>query len=106
MSRPPLFYLVAAWSCLALLVQASYLARPAKAYQVAGEPIPVLWILIPLVALGFVIWQTVGLVQLRRSNRWLAVVVFCCWSAMLVWKLTIGLRQSSGKPPVLVVILA
>jgi hypothetical protein len=98
MKRLRLFYFVAAWCCLALVLQASYLTRPARAYQAAGEPVPVLWTFLPFVALGFVVWQTVGLVRLKRFHRWLAVIFFGWWSAILVWNATISLRQSTVKP--------
>ena len=97
MKRPRIFYFVAAWCCLALLIQASYLTRPSRAYQAAGEPVPALWTILPLLALGFVVWQTVGLVQLRRFHRWFAVVFFSWWSAMLVWNATITLRGPTVK---------
>src|SRR5437016_13815181 len=79
MKRPRIFCFVAAWCCLGLLMQASYLTRPAKAYQAAGMPVPQIWNWLPLVALGFVIWQTVGLVRLRPCLRWFAVAFFAVW---------------------------
>src|SRR5467141_745947 len=104
MKRPRIFLFVAAWCCLSLLMQASYLTRPSRAYQTAGEPIPVLWTILPLVALGFVIWQTVGLVQMRRFNRWFAVVFFIWCALVLVWNSTVALRSATVKliPAVLV----
>jgi hypothetical protein len=98
MKRPRIFYVVAVWSCLALLIQASYLARPSRAYQAAGEAVPVLWTILPLVALGFVIWQTVGLVQLKRFNRWFAVVYFIWWAIALIWNSTAALLNPAVKP--------
>jgi hypothetical protein len=88
---------VAAWGGLALLMQASYLTRPSRAYQATGEPVAALWTFLPLLALGFVGWQTVGLVKLRRFHRWFAVVFFCWWSAMLVWNGTIALHRPTVK---------
>ena len=97
MKRPRTFYFVAAWCCLALLIQTSFLIEPPRAYQAAGEPVPVLWTILPLVATGFVIWQTVGLVQLRRFNRWFAVVFFIWWAIVLIWNSTIVLRLPTVK---------
>jgi len=96
MKRPRTFYFVAAWHPLALLVQASYITGPSKAYQ-AGEPVPWIWTILPLVALGFVVWQTVGLVRLRRFHRWFAIVFFSCWTVTLVWNATIVLRRPTVK---------
>lgn len=74
--RPPAFWFVAAWCCLAMLIQASYLTRPMKAYQAAGEPIPILWRYLPLAAFAFLVWQMVGLIRLKPFHRWFAVVFF------------------------------
>src|SRR5438094_3124173 len=97
MKRPRIFCFVASWCCLAMLIQASYLTRPMKPYQAAGEPTPVLWYYLPLFALGFVVWQTVGLVRLRRFHRWFAVVFFIWWAIVLVWNSTIALRGPTVK---------
>lgn len=97
MKRPFIFYFVAAWCCLALLMQASYLMRLMKAYTAAGEPMPALWAILLLVAIGFVVWQTVGLIQLRRFNRWFAVVFFIWWAIALIWSSTIALRRPTVK---------
>jgi hypothetical protein len=85
MKRPRIFSLIAAWCCLALVIQASFLTRPLKAYEAAGKQVPLLWYYLPLFALGFVVWQIVGLVRLRRFNRWFAVAFFIWWAIALVW---------------------
>jgi len=97
MKPPRICYFVATWYCLALLIQVSHLTRPAKAYREAGEPIPVLWTTLPLIALAFVAWQTLGLVRLRRFHRWFAIVFFSSWSATLLWNANIVLRQPTAK---------
>ena len=97
MKRPRMFYLVAAWCCLALLMQTSYLVRLARTYQAAGEPVPGLWSILPLVAVGFVVWQTVGLVRLRFFNRWFAVVFLVWWAIALIWNATIVLPRPTVK---------
>jgi hypothetical protein len=95
--HPRFFSLIAAWCCLALSVHASALTRPMKAYETAGKQVPLLWYYLPLFALAFVIWQTLGLVQLRRFNRWFAVVFFVWWAMSLLWHSTIALRRPSVK---------
>jgi hypothetical protein len=97
MKRPRIFYLVVAWCCFSMLIQASYLTRPAKAHQAAGEPVPVLWTVLPLIALVFVVWETVGLFQARRFHRWFAVVFLSCWTVALVWTATTVLRRPTAK---------
>ena len=86
MKRPPGFFPIGLWCSLALLIQVSYLARPAKDYQAAGEAVPALWYFLPLLACGFCIWQIVGLFQLRRFNRWFAVVFFLAWTTTMFGK--------------------
>ncbi len=97
MKRPRLFVLVAVWCCLALVMQASYLTRPARAYQAAGEPVPVFWSFAPLAAVVFIVWQMVGLVRLRRFHRWFAVVFFGWWGVCLAWNANILLRRPGVK---------
>ena len=97
MKRPRMFYLVAAWCCLALLLHTSYLVRLAGTYQAAGEPVPGLWSILPLVAVGFLVWQTVGLVRLRLFNRWFAVVFLVWWAIALIWNATIILPRPTVK---------
>ncbi len=97
MKRPGIVYLVAAWCCLSLLIQASNFTPPLKAYQEAGERLPALWSILPIFVFGFVVWQTAGLIQLRRFNRWFAVVFFSWWSLMLVWNASIALRRPTVK---------
>lgn len=86
MKRPRALLFIVAWCGLALLVQSSHLTRPMRAYQAAGEAIPALWHYLPLLALGFSIWQVVGLFRLQRFNRWFAVVFFLGWTGMMFWK--------------------
>ena len=97
MKRPYTVFLVAAWCCLSLLIQASLFTRPLRTYQATGEPVPILWSIVPLLALGFVVWQTIGLIALRPLQRWIAVIFFTLWSAILVWNATIVLRHHSVK---------
>ena len=47
MKRPPIFCLVATWCCLGMLMQTAHLAPPPP------------WDFLPLVAVCFLIWQTV-----------------------------------------------
>jgi len=63
----------------------------------AGEPVAVLWTILPLVAVGFVVWQTVGLVRLRLFNRWFAVVFLVWWAIALIWNATIILPRPTVK---------
>src|SRR5262245_54167918 len=93
MKRPNIFWFVAAWCSLGMLLQVSSLTRPMKAYQAAGEPIPAFWYWLPLIAFAFWIWQTVGLVRLRPFHRWFAVIFFVCWAILLVWNLFVRLPQ-------------
>ena len=97
MKRPRLIYFVAAWCCLPLLQQASHVARRASPYQAAGELVPALWGLLSFVVYGFAIWQTDGLIQLKRFHRWFAVVLSTWSSAVLVWTATIELRRPTVK---------
>lgn len=94
MKRPRIFGYVAAWCFVGLLTQASYLTRPMRAYQAAGQPTPTLWSILPLVAVAFVVWQTAGMVQLRRFHRWFAVIFFVWWAIALVWNFVVAL----GRP--------
>lgn len=97
MKRPRIIYLVAAWCFLGLLMEISILTRPGRAYEVAGQAVPVLWTVLPIVAFGFMIWQTVGLIRLRRFQRWFATVFFCWWGVALVWNATFALRAPTVK---------
>jgi len=97
MKRPRALYLVAAWCCFALVMQASALTRPLRQYFAAGESPPMLLGFLPLLGLGFAIWQTVGLVRLRRFHRWFAVVFFAWWTVMLVWNGSIVFRSPKLK---------
>ena len=97
MKRPRALYLIAAWCCFALLVQASALTRPLRPYFAAGDSPPMLLGFFPLLGLGFAVWQTVGPVRLRRFHRWFAVVLFAWWTVMLVWNGSILLRSSKVK---------
>jgi hypothetical protein len=85
MKRPRILYFVAAWCCLGLLIQASFLSRPGRAYQAAGEDVPMFLAILPVLAFGFMVWQTIGLVQLKRFHRWFAVVFFSWWTVAVVW---------------------
>jgi hypothetical protein len=75
-----------------------------NAYLAAGEPTPVFWFYAPLVAFGFVVWETVGLVRLRRFHRWFAVAFCTWWAIVLVWNSTIALRRPTVRlvPAILV----
>ena len=97
MKRPPGFQFVATWCCLALLIQASYLTRPGRAYLAAGEPVPALWGILPILAFAFLVWQTVGLVQLRPFHRWFAVVFCAWWAVALIWNATLALQSPTVK---------
>ena len=85
MKRPLIFKLVFAWFCFALLIQVSGLTRPARAYQDAGEAVPVVWSIMPLAALAFGIWQVAGFFQLKRSHCWIATVFFGAWILWILW---------------------
>ncbi len=99
MKRPRIFCFVAAWCCLALLTQVNGLvARPMKAYQAAGETIPMLWYNVEAVGFAVVAWLTVGLVQMRRFYRWFAVVFFVWWGIVLIWNARIVLHHPNVKP--------
>jgi hypothetical protein len=98
MKRPTTLYFVAVWSCLALLIQASILTRSMRTYQAAGEPVPVIWSFLPVAALIFDIWQTIGLVQLKRINRWVVVVFFVLWTISLIWNGTVAVQHLATKP--------
>jgi len=74
-------------------MQASYLTRPGRAYEAAGQATPALWIWLPLLAIAFVVWQTVSLAQMRRFNRWFAVAFFLWWTIALIWRATAGLQR-------------
>ena len=87
--RPLTFWFVAAWCCVAMLIQASYLTRPLKAYRAAGEQPPELLRYLPLAALLFLIWQMVGLVRLKPFHRWFAVVFFIFWAFTLGWNFAV-----------------
>ena len=79
MKRPPIFCLVATWCGLGMLIQTAHLAPPPP------------WDFLPLVAVCFLIWQTVGLVQLKPFNRWFAVVFCAWWAIALVWNAAVRL---------------
>jgi hypothetical protein len=68
-----------------------------RAYQAAGEPVPALWTTLPLIALGFAVWQAIGLFQMRRFNRWFAIVFLGCWAIFLIWKAPVALRRPEVK---------
>jgi hypothetical protein len=82
-----------------MLIQASYLTRPMKAYQAAGEPIPILWRYLPMAAFAFIVWQMVGLIRLKPFHRWFAVVFFISWALALAWNFTVTvvIRGSLAK---------
>jgi len=50
-----------------------------------------------ILAFTFVAWQAAGLSQMRRFNRWFAVVFFVWWSISLLWKSMTVLRVPTGK---------
>jgi len=95
MKRPTLFYFVVAWCFFTM--RESYLTRPAKAYWAAGESVPVLWAILPVIALGFVVWQAVGLVRLKAFHRWFSVVFFSWRSLTLAWN-GISWERKRGSP--------
>lgn len=95
MKRPRAFILVVLWFSLALLIQVSYLTRPVTTSHAAGETIPEIWYYLPFVALCFGIWQIVGLVQLKRFNRWFAVVFFLWWTATMFWRYAVSAPLAS-----------
>jgi hypothetical protein len=76
-----------------MLIQASYLTRPLKAYRAIGEQPPDLLRYLPLAALLFLIWQMVGLVRLKRFHRWFAVVFFVLWAFSLGWNFAVLTRS-------------
>jgi hypothetical protein len=86
MKRPLVFKFVAAWcfvaawSCLAMISEACYLPPGIVVY-----------------VLPLVIWQTVGLVQLKHSHRWLAVVFCVWWAIALVWNAAVRLPRAEVK---------
>ena len=98
MKRPRAFSLVAAWCCLGLLIQAGVLFRPWAAYMKAHTTAPFLWQVVPVIALGFAAWQTVGLWEMRRFHRWFAVAFFIWWSFTLTWKGFFGPGLPTSKP--------
>jgi hypothetical protein len=79
------------------LMQTSILARPMRAGQEPGGPLPGLWSFLPIAALGFTVWQTIGLVKLKSFNRWFAVVFFIWWAICLIWKTPLALRGPNVK---------
>lgn len=97
MKRPISFKLVVAWYCVALIIQASAFTRPAKAYQAAGEVVPVFWTFLPLAVLAFVIWQAVGLFQLKLLNRWIAIAFFAGWTLWILWHSVVVLASHSAR---------
>jgi len=80
-----------------MLIQASYLTRPMKAYQAAGEPIPIHWRYLPLAAFAFLVWQMVGLVRLKPFHRWFAVVFFIGWALTLGWNFAVAASRTEVK---------
>ena len=95
-------YCIAAWCCLALLMQLSSLTRPIRDLEATGQPTPALWSI--LAALGIVVWQTTGLIRLQRFNRWFAVALFIWWTVSLVWNFfAIVLPQPISKLPAILV---
>jgi len=97
MKRPRVFYFVATWCFLRLLIQTGHLTGPLSAYRAAGEPVPPPWDILPLLALGLSVWQTVGLVKLKRFNRWFAVVFCTWWAVALIWNATLALQRPGVK---------
>lgn len=98
MKRPRVFFFVVAWHFFGLLLQASSLARPSRAYRDAGEPVPFPWSILPLLALVFVIWQIRGLLKLKVFHRWFAVFFFTASSVLFLWNLcgVVDMQQSSS----------
>jgi len=97
MKRPLVFKLVATWCFFGLLMQTGHLTGPSRAYRAVGEPVPSLSEILRLLALGFSIWQTVGLVQLRPFHRWFAVVFCAWWAVALIWNATLALQSPTVK---------
>ncbi len=67
MKRPVAFYFVAVWCSFWLIGHVSSLTRPIKAYQTAGEKVPLLLIYLVPIAFIFALWQIAGLSQLKRE---------------------------------------
>jgi hypothetical protein len=77
-----------------MLIQVSHLTRPMKAYQAAGEPIPIHWRYLPLAAFAFLVWQMVGLVRLKPFHRWFAVVFLIGWTLTLGWNFAVAASRT------------
>jgi hypothetical protein len=98
MKRPRIVWFVAVWCFLALLPQVTIpYTSWMRAHGAHGQTPPVLVFALFILAFTFVAWQAAGLSQMRRFNRWFAVVFFVWWSISLLWKSMTVLRVPTGK---------
>jgi hypothetical protein len=86
MKKPRGIYFVAAWCCLAMLMQVSHFARRIQLSQPAGQlPMDSPYAWIPLLGLVLLVWETVSLIQLKAIARWFCVAFMVWWSVTLTY---------------------
>ena len=67
-------------------------------YQTSEGGIPPVLHILQLAFFGFVIWQTVGLIALKRFHRWFAVVFLVGWTISLFWKSPLLFQNPAVRP--------
>lgn len=86
MKRPRLLFFIAAWCFLGLFLQVSGFNRHLRApYRTTGERVPPQIAILVIVGLGFIFWQTIGLLHLKRFNRWFATTFLSLWTLVIAW---------------------
>jgi hypothetical protein len=83
MKRPLPIYFVAAWCFFAFELQIGTLSDRLKAHLPEGQMLVGLLQSIHLLVFIFVVWHIVRLIQLRALNRWLSIVFFLLWTAIM-----------------------
>lgn len=98
MKRPRVFLLVAAWYAFSLIIQLSPLFRLADRKNAPAQA-TLFTPFLPAASLVLMIWLIVGLVNMRRFHRRVAVGFFCVCTLHLIWSLTALLGGPSVKLP-------
>ena len=97
MKRPLPIYFIAAWCFFAFELQIGLLSGRLKARLPEGQMLVALLQTLHLPIFIFVVWHIIRLIQLRAFNRWLSIVFFVLWTAIMIGNSVVILLSADDR---------